>query len=135
MSITRTAIPEHLRVTESAKHFGLHCPLQVEPTIYQTADGLSSDYHGGYWGFWTLSNGGFYMAPTYPATLMLSCPNDFAGTLSADAFGIVVCLYAYSQLGFEADAPLVDAVTEHYHRLRRFAFEHPAVEGILRAID
>ena len=132
MPITRTAIPEHRRVAESAKHFGLHFPFQVEPTIYHTADRLSVDYHGGCWDFWLLSNGGFYMAPTYPITFSVNCDD---GSLSADAFGIVVCLYAYSQLSFEAVAPLVYAVTEHYHRLRAFAVEHPEVEDILRAVD
>ena len=135
MPITRTAIPEHHRVTESAKQFGLHFPLQVEPTIYHTADRLSDDYHGGYWEFWLLSNRGFYMAPTYPSKFAVTSDNVFDGSLSADAFGIVVCLYAYSQLSFEADAPLVNAVSEHYRRLRAYAFEHKEVEAILRAID
>ena len=135
MPITRTAIPEQRRVAESAKHFGLYFPFRVEPTIYHTADRLSVDYHGGYWEFWQLTNGGFYMAPTYPAKFAVNSDNGFDGCLSADAFGIVACLYAYSQLSFEADTPLVDAVTEHYHRLRAFAVEHKEIEGILRAID
>ena len=54
----------------------------------------------GSWELYTLSNGGFYMAPDIAQTWEVSCPNYYAGTLSSDALGIVACLCAYSHLSF-----------------------------------
>ena len=51
------------RVNHTAKLFGVHFPMLLEPTIYTMADKLSADYTGGYWDLFTLSNGAFYMAP------------------------------------------------------------------------
>ena len=62
--ITADLVPEARRLRIAAKLFGVRFPLQLEPTIYQFAEFLSGDYRGGYWHFYTLSNGGFYMAPS-----------------------------------------------------------------------
>jgi hypothetical protein len=125
MTITKTEIPESSRVKETARLFGYEFPLKIEPTIYHMADELSQDYHGGYWQFWRLSNLGFYMAPTYPATFEVQAQNGYQGTLSADAFGIICCLYAYSRLD----------LGEFYYRLREHMWEHAEAGGIVRAID
>jgi Antirestriction protein len=37
--------------------------LTVERTVYDVLNELAPDYCGGYWHFYALSNGGFYMAP------------------------------------------------------------------------
>jgi Antirestriction protein len=44
------------------RHFGRHL-LTVENAVYACMRQLSSRYTGGYWRFFELSNGGFYMAP------------------------------------------------------------------------
>ncbi len=90
MTITKTEVSECDRVKETARLFGYAFPLKIEPTIYHMADDLSPDYHGGYWHFWRLSNGGFYMAPSSPATFEVLAENGYQGTLSADAFGITM---------------------------------------------
>ncbi|MBK5930665.1 antirestriction protein [Halochromatium salexigens] len=126
MTITKTEVPESSRIKETARLFGYAFPLKIEPTIYHLADDLSQDYHGGYWQFWRLSNLGFYMAPTYPATFEVQAENGYQGTLSTDAFGITCCLYAYSHLS---------GLAEHYHALRAYVWEHAEAGGIVRAID
>ncbi|WP_319586759.1 antirestriction protein [uncultured Desulfobulbus sp.] len=122
------------RINFPADLFGVHFPFRVEPRIYVTAGRLSTDYRGGYWLMYRLENGGFYMAPDADA-FQVVCMNGYEGPLSGDAFGITVCLYAYSELCFSGISRLVEVCSEQYHLLREYMFEHPEVAAILRAID
>jgi hypothetical protein len=132
--IKRVLIKESDRVTHTANLFGFHFPIHLEPLIYATADRLSTDYTGGYWDFYTLSNGGFYMAPAGDTILHVCCENGFEGELSADAFGITACLYTYSHLSFSGIL-IADMCAQQYHGLREYALDHPEAEGIMAAID
>ena len=133
-SIERTLIKDSNRTTHTAALFGFHFPLHVEPTVYAFADRLSSDYRGGYWAFYRLSNGGFYMAPDEDRMFRVTCENGFEGHLSAGALGITACLYAYSHLSF-SDMLIADAFAQHYHWLREFALDHAEAGAIIAAID
>ena len=118
----------------TGKYFGLHFPLQLEPVVYGITERIATDYSGGYWNFYTLSNGGFFMAPTSDQLFHVTCDNMFEGDLSADALGITACLYAYSHLSF-SDGRFGHVCARHYHRLREFMMEHPEVRAILGATD
>ena len=133
-TVTRTLVPEDQRLAITEKLFGVHFPLQLEPVIYGITDRMAEDYTGGYWDFWTLSNGGFYMAPSVDRIFHVICQNQFDGDLSADALGITSCLYAYSHLSF-TDGDIAREYAHHYHRLRAFMAEHPEVREILGATD
>ncbi|WP_035383888.1 antirestriction protein [Ferriphaselus sp. R-1] len=133
-SISAVLIPEELRITHTAKLFGLHFPLQLEPFVYSMADSMCEEYQGGYWDFFALSNGGFYMAPHSGTPFKVGCENGFDGALSPDAFGIVCCLYAYSHLSF-GDGQFALSCSEHYHLLREYMLDHPEAGQVLRAID
>lgn len=110
--------------------FGAAC-TDFESSVYAWLRYLS-DYNGGYWNFYRLDNGGFFMAPQTDKTFELVCPNYFNGELNADAAGIVACLYTFSNMSFdERHAHLA----EFFHRLRDYAAEHPDSELIFRAID
>jgi hypothetical protein len=121
-------------VTHTANLFGFHFPIHLEPLIYATADSLSPDYQGGYWDFYSLSNNSFYMVPAGNTILHVCCENGFDGELSADAFGIIACLYAYSRFSFSGML-IADACAQQYHWLREYALDHAEAEGILGAID
>lgn len=88
-----------------------------------------------YWEFYALSNGGFHMSPSTEQRFHLSCPNGNDVELSADALGIVCCLYAYSLLSFERIPVFSETCAEQYHLLREFMYGHAEVGAILRAID
>ena len=135
MTIIRTCLIDNKRMECTAQLFGDLFPFRLEPFIFDMAGSLSRDYQGGYWNMYELSNGGFYMAPESNTPFQVSCMNGYKGTQSADAFGITVCLYAYSNLSFSDKTELAETCTEHYHLLREYMFEHPEVKGILRAID
>lgn len=74
------------------------------------------------------------MAPEQDRPFTVLADNGFEGSLSPDAFGIVVGLYAYSGLSFAGDA-FAQLCAEHYHRLRAFALEHAEVGSIMAATD
>jgi hypothetical protein len=107
----------------------------IEPAIYGWASVLAPRYTGGYWNFLCLSNGGFFMAPSRDEHFDVSAPNGFTGTLSAEALGIAACLYTFSHASFGDEAVLTSACAEHFHQLREFALQHPAVDELLAVID
>ena len=135
MIIKSNKITNQQRTKITANLFGLNFPMRLEPVVFSFADRLAESYNGGYWEFYTLSNGGFYMAPCSDKPFNVSCQNGFEGELSGDALGIVVCLYAYSHLSFGAESDFTDACAQHYHWLREFALDHAESDGIFGAID
>ena len=134
-TIIRTTVPVQQRLSHTAKRFGLDFPVQLEPTVYAFADRLAETYNGGYWEFYTLSNGGFYMAPKTDDPFSVSCENGYEGELSADALGITVCLYAYSHLSFSHQPSFAQRCAQHYHWLRDYMMEHREAGSMLAAVD
>ena len=136
--VTSHLVPEASRMDAVDKLFGLRYVLQLEPTVFQFAEHLADNYDYGDWQFYTLSNGGYYMAPRSDTLYNVSSANGFAGQMTADALGIVACLYAYSHLSF-GDGTGSNAAAEtfanHYHWLREYAMDHAEVRSVLRAID
>ena len=130
-----TLVPEEQRQTTVEKLFGLHFPMTIEPTIYAFSERLSKDYKGGYWEFYTLSNGGFYMAPSCDHTFYVECENFFQGELMPNAFGICSCMYSFSHLSFSQNQELSELCTEHFHWLREAVLDHPDGAAILSACD
>lgn len=135
MTIQRRELNEDERINYPEYHFGDNFPFKIEPTIFALADRLSEHYTGGYWHMYELTNGAFYMAPSEDSSFRIDCMNGYEGTLSADAFGLTACLYAYSNLAFTDDEALADEVTEQFHLLREYMFEHLECASILAAID
>ncbi len=127
-------LDDTLRVTYTANLFGVHFPFKLELCVYGMADRLAPAYNGGYWHFYGLSNGGFYMAPATDAIFDISFENGFDGKLSADTLGVTACLYAYSHLSF-GEGEFAQACARHYYLLRDFMMEHAEVRGILAATD
>ena len=133
-SIARERVPDAQRCNHTADLFGAYFPLQLEPFVFSMASRLSDDYGGGYWQFYRLDNGGFYMAPDSDGQYQVISENGWEGFMSADAFGITVCLYAYSQLSF-GSGPFAEICAQHYLWLRGYMLEHPEARVILGAID
>ena len=134
-TVTREHVPEDRRMHITAEIFGTRFPTRIEPVVYTVTERMAQDYRGGYWEFYTLSNGGFYMAPAVDRVYHVICDNYFEGDLSADALGITACLYAYSHLSFAGPAVFADVCADQYHRLREYMFEHSEAAAILGATD
>jgi Antirestriction protein len=134
--VTRQLVPEDQRLAVVERHFGIHFPLRLEPVIYGITEKMTQGaYRGGYWQFYALDNGGFYMAPDDDREFAVSSANYWSGKLSADALGVTVCLTAYSHLSFGGPESFARVCADHYHRLRLFMMDHTEVEAILGAID
>ena len=61
-------------------------------------------------------------------------PNGWEGFMSADAFGITVCLFAYSNLSF-GSGQFAETCAEQYHLLREYMMDHAEAGAILAATD
>ncbi len=135
-SLTRTiqacVVPNGDRPKALPRHFGRHM-LTVEGAVYAFMRTVAPAYSGGYWNFFDLSNGGFYMAPQSDGLFAVFVDgNGYEGEMSPDATGITACLFALSHLSFR----LADGrIATHYHQLRDFALEHAEVREIMGAID
>jgi len=114
--------------------FGARHMLRGSTLVYNWMGRLCQRYNGGYWEFYTLSNGGSYMVPAGIEKMRIEVDegNGFDGEMSADAAGIVATLFALGQLASETEE---DLISERYHLLRDFALEHAESNLILRAID
>lgn len=132
--ITAIIVPESKRMDVADKHFGIRFPLTVEPMIFQFATQLAESYTGGYWNFYTLSNGGFFMAPKLDESFQVIADNGFSGTMSAEALGVTACLYAFSNLSF-GEGKFGEICGEHYHWLYEYAMQHSEAAAIRAAID
>ena len=134
--ITRTELDDAQRMSVPARLFGAHFPARVEPYVFGIARSLSADYGGGYWEFYALSNGAFYMAPHDEERFRVRCVNGFDGEMSADAFGIACCLYCYSHLSFGGPDALAGECARQYHLLREYMLSgHGEARAILAATD
>lgn len=133
-SLTCSLVAESERMSVVDALFGVRYVTLLEPTVFNMAGMLAAAYDGAFWQFFTLSNGGFFMAPREFTIYDVCCSNGFDGKLSASGLGIASCLYAYSHLSFSGDA-FADLCAKQYHLLRDFAFQHPEAESIFRAID
>ena len=133
--ISRRLVPEADRMDFVDKLFGINYVLRLEPTVFQFAEHLAApQYNGGYWEFYSLSNGGFYMAPRSDTVYNVSSDNGFEGQMTADALGTTACLYALSNSSF-SDGGFAETCAEHYHLLREFAHGHTEARSIFAAID
>lgn len=132
--ITAVLVSEAQRMDTADKFFGIRYPLTVEPMVYQFATQLAPAYNGGYWNFYRLSNGGFYMAPKLDESFEVIADNGFKGSMSAEALGVTACLYAYSNLSF-GEGKFGETCAEQYHLLREFVLDHAQARAIFAAID
>ena len=133
-AITRQQVAENQRVNITAELFGAYFPIRLEPYIFAMTSKLSDGYSGGYWHFYTLSNGAFYMSPESDGRFQAVSENGHECFMSADALGITACLYAYSHLSFGEDA-FSETCANQYHLLRDYMLDHQEARSILGAID
>ena len=63
-ALTSALVPDEQRVSFWPQHFGsIPQWIILEPTVFAWMNRFCADYSGGIWNFYTLSNGGAFMAP------------------------------------------------------------------------
>lgn len=136
--LTATPVPDEQRVTFWPQHFsGIPQWILLEPQLFAWMDRLCENYCGGVWQFYTLSNGGAFMAPepedgNEDKWTLFNDMNGNGADMSAEAAGIAACLLEYSHHACRTEC---DAMTAHYYRLRDYALTHPECQAIMRIID
>jgi len=131
--VMATRVPDADRLDFLPTFFGTRLMMRGEAMVYDWMGQLCADYTGGFWNFWTLSNGGGYLAPSNVDPMKLRVDgNGFEGEMSADAAGIVATLFTLSQLSIQTQQ---DAIGDLFHALREFAGEHAEAALIFGAID
>lgn len=137
LGIERLLVKESDRLSFYPKYFGQNLMMKGEACVFDWMSKLCKDYSGGYWHFYSLSNGGFYLSPEDTAHMTIFVEgNGFLSTVSSDAAGIIATTFALSQLINSYSATQdVDYLHDHYERLRDYVFEHQECRSILNAID
>ena len=131
-TITKTKCPDNKRLDFLPLHTG-KAFLQYEQAIYHHMDTASEDYSGGFWDYYTLSNGGFYMAWDAEKTLkMENLGNYFDEEMSAEAASIASNLMVQNAFAWQIEA---ERFSEYFHQLRDYAIQHPEAGKILGFID
>ena len=106
--------------------------LMVEDSIYMCMQRIVPEFRAGYWHFFELSNGGFYMAPDIDATQARSLTSAQFREMTAEAVGIAACLLAFRELSSQIQNGVM---ARHYFQLREFATGHAEADEILAVVD
>lgn len=130
--VIATVVPAEERLEFYPTHFPARYLVAGERMVFGWAESLSEDYNGAYWEFYTLSNGGFYMAPNEGEFQVVVPGNYFEKTVSADAFGIICTFFTLGNILAETPD---EKVCDQYHALRHYASLHDEADLILAAID
>ena len=94
---------------------------------------LCADYDPkGSWSAFELSNGGFFVVPMSQTQYVMESPNGYSATVSAEAAGIVVSMFAINYVANETEGDYLSAA---YHALRHFGAEHKEAQDILALTD
>jgi hypothetical protein len=133
-SIARGEITVQL-VSEAAlpKHFGRYV-IAVEAMVQLFTSKLVPEYRSGRWQYYELSNGGFYMAPDIQPSRVYVESNGFEGQMSAEAIGIIVCLFSFSLGVFRFLDDPEEIFARHHDWLRDFARLHSESALIFAAL-
>lgn len=142
----RREVPERARMACLPRHFGRYM-MQFESAVYEfmrmlcpgdPAKNGEGRYSGGFWKYYELSNGAFYMAPDdHDGLMYVVSENGASEQMTPDGAGVVACLHAMSHLSFANDGKSDnDKMIDHYHLLREIVSEHhPEARAILRIIN
>ncbi|HGY0482224.1 TPA: antirestriction protein [Salmonella enterica subsp. enterica serovar Derby] len=113
--------------------------LRAEMNIYQYADRYIQDYDGAEWLFYTLPEGGGYLAPDVERVKVWNPDNWFEQEMSADAAGIFITAMVLNHrcwmYSHHDEEELCGHFLERYEQLMAFIETHPERNLILRALD
>ena len=136
---------DHRRMAMLPRYFGIKTMIRCEQLIYNVTRQYCTEYGGGMWMFYELPNKGFVMTPkivskSADGLFQASWPDNWSDErVSAEALGIVACLWSYSNMamychhnGLESEA---ERYSELYHVLRDVAIQHNEARAIFRLID
>ncbi len=131
-TITKTQCSESKRLDFLPHHVGNKF-IQYENLIYAHMRKASKQYDGGYWEYYTLSNGGFYMELQEDERLDMECMgNCYRGEMSAEAASLAVNLCVQNIFAWQVNPA---RFSDTFHNLRHYASQHQEAREIFGFID
>lgn len=114
--------------------------VHFEQAVFYFADLCIENYHGGYWEFVALSNGGLFCYPKMSGILTLTNSMNYADvTLSNEAAGICIMLMVLSHYSLiawkQGDQKEVERFAQLQQQLNEFALDHTEWLEIAKFID
>ncbi|MEY0836168.1 antirestriction protein [Providencia alcalifaciens] len=105
-----------------------------EVVTFTTMGQFCEAYHGGYWEYCTLSNGGAFMYPgiSEETLTLFNMHNGNEAQVSCEAAGIAVCLILYSIWSFQTES---EVMCDRFYQLREYALQHSESAAIFHLID
>lgn len=113
--------------------------LGFEACVYHSFGKLCPDYSGGCWGFYVLSTGAWFMAPTdEPRYTLLDAMNG-RHEMSAESAGLANMIYLLNHRVWKlhecGDRPRYQAALEHYEALMAYAWQREDAAAIRWVLD
>ena len=98
---------------------------------------LDNEYNGGYWEFYELDNGGFFLAPSEDRDYKLCSINHNEEVVSNITAGIVVTLFALNALMVieNISDSMQSQLVDKYYALKDFAADCDEAKEIFSLID
>ena len=113
-------------------HFGERAMIKFETSVYDWMGNLCAEYHGGYWHYIELSNGGAFMMPSGVEEFEIKVDgNGFHRKVNAEVAGIIATAFALNGMLWQG----YDSLTAKYEQLLAFIAFHPESATIRRALD
>jgi hypothetical protein len=139
LPITAIEVADDDRLNFLPAFFGDRVMLQGERAVFSFMKTLCPTYTGGFWDFYTLSNGGGFLGLSVVGTLELVSPNGFSGRVSGEVAGIIATLFALSHLSMDLHMKGrmddCDHLAERFHALRDYVSGHDQASFIFQVID
>lgn len=136
-AIAKTRLDGASRQSALTQYFGVRA-VQFEMCVFTLMDRYCPDYAGGYWDFYSLDNGGFFMSLSDNSRLrIMNMDNGFGGRMSPEAASIGVNLIAINRLQWSENLTHKSAahLTGLFDKLRDYAFQRDEAALIARFID
>ena len=129
-------VSEKDRLKFLPKHVGLYM-TRFETLVYEWMTRLDEEYTGGYWEFYELDNGGFFLAPSEERDYKLYSINYNEKVVSNIAAGITVTLFALNSLMVinNISDSMQSQLVDKYYALRDFAANCDEAAKIFSLID
>lgn len=132
-AISATLVPDAQRLDALPRAFGSRYMLPVEAGVFNWMRRYVPFYTGGDYHFYTLSNGGFFMALKTNGLMRVHTPNGFDHMVSAETAGVIAMIYVLNGLMWRA--PEAQVLADRYQQLREYAKGLPDCSLIFAAID